>query len=179
MSAILLATLPCVSMVGSAARGYNAAIMTGSLPDHDFTRVASLIGRPDAVIPRPPAGRNMRQLFFGEFSAEIDESRCHALFRGHEPVGLSDLPREVLFVLLKHRPRPVTGKTLLKELWHPGANPSNVAKQVRSLRLEMGDEKERRYIRTLKKEGYAFVMPVTELPAQGSGPAATAPPHTN
>src|SRR4051812_16461667 len=109
----------------------------------------------------------MRQLFFGEFSAELDESGCRALFHGANPVGLSDLPREVLFVLLRHRPRPVTGKSLLRELWPSGANPSNVAKQVRTLRTELGDGQAGRYIRTLKKEGYAFVMPVTESPTEG------------
>ena len=104
----------------------------------------------------------MQRLCFGEFSAEIDDSRCHGLYRGREPIGLSNVPRKVLFILLQHRPRPVTAKTLLKELWHPGANPSNVAKQVRSLRVAMGDERSGTYMRTLKKEGYAFVMPVTE-----------------
>jgi DNA-binding winged helix-turn-helix (wHTH) protein len=104
----------------------------------------------------------MRELHFGDFSAEIDESGCHGLFRAQRPVGLSDVPRRVLFVLLQHRPRPVGAKLLLKVLWHPGANPSNVAKQVRALRTAMGDERAGRYIATVKKEGYAFVMPVTE-----------------
>jgi DNA-binding winged helix-turn-helix (wHTH) protein len=108
----------------------------------------------------------MQRLYFGEFSAEIDDSRCYGLYRGREPIGLSDVPRKVLFILLQHRPKPVPAKTLLKELWHPGANPSNVAKQVRSLRVAMGDERSGRYTRTLKKEGYAFVMPVTEAPAE-------------
>jgi DNA-binding winged helix-turn-helix (wHTH) protein len=108
----------------------------------------------------------MQRLYFGEFSAEIDDSRCHGLYRGREPIGLSDVPRKVLFILLQQRPRPVPAKTLLKELWHPGANPSNVAKQVRSLRLAMGDARSGRYMRTLKKEGYAFVMPVTEAAAE-------------
>ena len=108
----------------------------------------------------------MRQLYFGEFSAELDESSCQGLFRGHEPVALSDVPRRVLFILLEHRPRPVTAKTLLNELWHVGANPSNVAKQVRALRVAMGDEHAPgTYIRTVNKEGYAFVMPVTEASA--------------
>jgi DNA-binding winged helix-turn-helix (wHTH) protein len=110
------------------------------------------------------AGRVMRQLRFGEFSAEIDDSGCHGLFRGEQPVGLSDVPRKVLFVLLQHRPRPVLSKLLLQELWHPGANPSNIAKQVRVLRMALGDEHSQRYIMTVKKEGYAFVMPVTERP---------------
>jgi DNA-binding winged helix-turn-helix (wHTH) protein len=113
----------------------------------------------------------MRQLYFGEFSAELDESGCHGLFRGHEPIGLSDVPRKVLFILLEHRPRPVTAKTLLNELWHPGANPSNVAKQVRALRVAMSDDRSGgNYIRTIKKEGYAFVMPVKESPAGTSAP---------
>jgi DNA-binding winged helix-turn-helix (wHTH) protein len=117
----------------------------------------------------------MRQLHFGEFSAELDESRCHGLFRGYEPVGLSDLPRKVLFVLLEHCPRPVAAKTLLNALWHPGANPSNVAKQVRALRVAMSDERAPgSYIRTIGKEGYAFVMPVTATPAEASTPAAAA-----
>jgi DNA-binding winged helix-turn-helix (wHTH) protein len=106
----------------------------------------------------------MQRLYFGEFSAEIDDSRCHGLYRGREPIGLSDVPRKVLFILLQHRPRPVTAKTLLNALWHPGANPSNVAKQVRALREVLGDGRAGRYMRTLKKEGYAFVMPVTEAP---------------
>lgn len=111
----------------------------------------------------------MRQLYFGEFSVELDESRCHALYRGYEPVGLSDLPRKVLFVLLERRPRPVTAKTLLHALWRPGANASNVAKQVRALRAAMGDARAPgSYIRTIGKEGYAFVMPATESPATGS-----------
>ena len=119
----------------------------------------------------------MRQLYFGEFSAEIDESRCHGLFRGYEPVVLSDLPRKVLFTLLEHCPRPVTAKTLLNALWHPGANPSNVAKQVRALRVVLGDERSPgSYIRTIGKEGYAFVMPVTESPADASILAAAAVP---
>jgi DNA-binding winged helix-turn-helix (wHTH) protein len=108
----------------------------------------------------------MRQLFFGEYTVELDESHCQGLYRGHEPVGLSDVPRRVLFILLEHRPRPVAAKKLLNELWHSGANPSNVAKQVRALRAAMRDERgPGAYIRTIKKEGYAFVMPVTESPA--------------
>ena len=119
----------------------------------------------------------MRQLYFGEFSAELDESRLHAVFRGYEPVALSDLPRKVLFVLLEHCPRPVTAKTLLNALWHPGANPSNVAKQVRALRAALGDGRPPgSYIRTLGKEGYAFVMPVTPAPADPITPTAAAVP---
>ena len=105
-----------------------------------------------------------RQLYFGEFSAELDASDCHGLYRGHEPVGLSDVPRKVLFLLLQERPRPVLAKALMHELWHPGANTSNVAKQVKALRIAMGDDRSQSYIRTIKKEGYAFVMPVTEAP---------------
>jgi DNA-binding winged helix-turn-helix (wHTH) protein len=117
----------------------------------------------------------MRQLFFGEYTAELDESHCHGLYRGHEPVGLSDVPRKVLFILLEHRPRPVAAKRLLNELWHSGANPSNVAKQVRALRMAMGDEREPgSYIRTIKKEGYAFVMPVTESLAETRAVTASA-----
>ena len=115
----------------------------------------------------------MRQLHFGEFSAELDESRCHGLFRGYEPVGLSDLPRKVLYILLEHCPRPVAGKMLLSALWHPGANPSNVAKQVRALRAAMGDARSPgSYIRTVGKEGYAFVMPVTASPDETITPFA-------
>jgi DNA-binding winged helix-turn-helix (wHTH) protein len=113
----------------------------------------------------------MRLLHFGEFSAEIDDAGCHALFRGGLPVGLSDVPRKVLFVLLRHRPRPVLSKYLLNELWHPGANPSNLAKQVRSLRTALADSSQH-YIMTVNKEGYAFVMPVVES-AQGRSPSAT------
>jgi DNA-binding winged helix-turn-helix (wHTH) protein len=106
----------------------------------------------------------MHRLYFGEFWAEVDEARCHGVFREHEPVALSDVPRKVLFLLLQQHPRPVVAKDLLSELWHPGANPSNIAKQVRALRSALGDEGAQRYIRTLNKEGYAFVMPVADAP---------------
>src|SRR5262249_1060725 len=124
---------------------------------------ASILAR-SSPLAQAPSAQHLRRLFFGEFSAEIDASGCRTLFRGTDPVALSEIPREVLFMLLKHRPRPVTGKRLLNEIWHHGANPSNVAKQVRALRQELGDMRAGRYIRTLKKEGYAFVMPVTESP---------------
>lgn len=107
----------------------------------------------------------MHRLYFGEFWAEVDEAGCHGVFRGHEPVALSDVPRKVLFLLLRQHPRPIVAKVLLGELWHPGANPSNIAKQVRALRSALGDDDAQRYIRTLNKEGYAFVMPVAETPA--------------
>jgi DNA-binding winged helix-turn-helix (wHTH) protein len=149
--------------------------MTGSFPLPDHTDYPTAPEGPRPVHTPAAPEQSMQQLFFGDFSAEIDASGCHGLFKGYEPVGLSDLPREVLFILLQYRPRPVSAKALLKELWHPGANPSNVAKQVRSLRLEMGDELDRRYIRTVKKEGYAFVMPVTERHAQNIEPATAAP----
>jgi DNA-binding winged helix-turn-helix (wHTH) protein len=106
----------------------------------------------------------MHRLYFGEFWAEVDEAGCHGVFRDHEPVALSDVPRKVLFLLLQQHPRPIVAKDLMSELWHPGANPSNVAKQVRALRSALGDDGTQRYIRTLNKEGYAFVMPVAETP---------------
>jgi DNA-binding winged helix-turn-helix (wHTH) protein len=110
----------------------------------------------------------MEKLYFGEFSVEIDEARCHGVFRGDEPLALSDMPRKVLFALLKQRPRPVIAKELLSELWRPDANPSNVAKQVRALRRALDDDDAQHYIRTLNKEGYAFVMPVAKTPLRTS-----------
>ncbi|HET7545986.1 MAG TPA: winged helix-turn-helix domain-containing protein [Polyangiaceae bacterium] len=114
----------------------------------------------------------MHRLYFGEFWAEVDEAGCHGVFREHEPVALSDVPRKVLFLLLQQHPRPIVAKDLLGELWHPGANPSNIAKQVRALRFALGDDGTQRYIRTLNKQGYAFVMPVADAPpSPGSGTA--------
>src|SRR4051812_30957220 len=106
----------------------------------------------------------MQRLYFGEFWAEVDEAHCYGVFRGHEPVALSDVPRRVLFALLRQHPRPIVAKELLNELWRPGANASNIAKQVRALRLALGDDDAQRYIRTLNKEGYAFVMPIAQTP---------------
>jgi DNA-binding winged helix-turn-helix (wHTH) protein len=106
----------------------------------------------------------MHRLYFGEFWAEVDEARCHGVFRDHAPLALSDVPRKVLFLLLQQHPRPVVAKDLLSNLWHPGANASNIAKQVRALRSALGDDDAQRYIRTVNKEGYAFVMPVTATP---------------
>jgi len=114
----------------------------------------------------------MQRLYFGEFWAEIDDGRCYGVFRGHEPVALSDVPRRVLFALLQQRPRPVVAKELMAQLWGPSANASNIAKQVRALRLALGDDDAQRYIRTLNKEGYAFVMPVENVPPRASSEVA-------
>lgn len=128
----------------------------------------------DTPGPGSPIQPRLRRLYFGSFSAEVDESRCHGLYREHEPIALSDMPRRVLFALLRERPRPVIAKALLEQLWPPGANASNLAKQVRTLRRALGDEQAQRYIRTLNKEGYAFVMGVTAAP-QDRNAAATEP----
>jgi DNA-binding winged helix-turn-helix (wHTH) protein len=112
----------------------------------------------------------MDRLYFGDFWVEVDDARCYGVFRGQEPIALSDVPRKVLFVLLKQRPRPVIAKELLSELWRPDANPSNVAKQVRALRRALNDDEAQRYIRTLNKEGYAFVMPAAPTPPRASAP---------
>jgi len=110
----------------------------------------------------------MHRLYFGEFWAEVDEERCYGVFRDHQPVALSDVPRKVLFLLLQQHPRPVIAKDLLSQLWHADANPSNIAKQVRALRFALGDDDAQRYIRTVNKEGYAFVMPVGDTPPRAS-----------
>lgn len=125
---------------------------------------------PFADVPDPSARApsGPRRLCFGAFSADVDESGCHCLYREREPLALSDMPRRVLLALLRQRPRPVLAKALLEQLWPPGANPSNLAKQVRTLRQALGDEHEQRYIRTLNKEGYAFVMTVTECPPEAA-----------
>jgi DNA-binding winged helix-turn-helix (wHTH) protein len=131
-----------------------------------------------ATVPplRSPSD-DVRRLCFGEFAADVDESRCHCLYREREPLALSDMPRRVLLALLRERPRPVMAKALLEQLWPAGANPSNLAKQVRTLRRALGDEHGQRYIRTLNKEGYAFVMTVTECPRNAaSAPGASALP---
>jgi DNA-binding winged helix-turn-helix (wHTH) protein len=123
--------------------------------------------------------QKMHRLYFGDFWAEVDEARCHGVFRGHEPVALSDVPRKVLFLLLQQRPRPIVAKALLSELWHPGANASNIAKQVRALRAALGGDDTQRYIRTLNKEGYAFVMPVADTPPRVIESGAFARPATS
>lgn len=117
----------------------------------------------------------MQLLQFGEFSAEIDDLKCHAIFRGRAPVGLSDVPRKVLFQLLRNRPRPVMGKLLLQELWPAGANPSNLAKQIRAIRAALGDSRSQRYIMTVNKEGYAFVMTVRESSLEAGAPGEVEP----
>src|SRR5262245_1049438 len=113
--------------------------------DHELDR-ARVIRVSD--FPGPPPEPQRRQVYFGEFAAELDASECLGLYRGREPVGLSDVPRRVLFLLLQARPRPVLAKALMNALWHPGANPSNVAKQVKALRMALGDERAQMYIRT-------------------------------
>ncbi|MET0410606.1 MAG: winged helix-turn-helix domain-containing protein [Polyangiaceae bacterium] len=109
-----------------------------------------------------------RRLCFGDFSVDVDEQRCHCLYHQRQPVALSDMPRRVLLALLQQRPRPVMAKALLEQLWPAGANASNLAKQVRTLRRALGDEHGQSYIRTLNKEGYAFVMTVTECPSEAA-----------
>src|SRR4051812_1659059 len=40
-----------------------------------------------------------QRLYFGEFSAEMRGGLCTGIFRGYEPIALSDMPRKVLSIL--------------------------------------------------------------------------------
>ncbi len=98
------------------------------------------------------------------------DSRGKSLFRGGVPVGLSPYEFEVLHLLVR-RPNVVLLKdVLIRAGWQDTAVCDNsLEKLVNKLRRHLDADDLERHIRTVPRQGYQFVAPVTEV--EGESPA--------
>jgi DNA-binding winged helix-turn-helix (wHTH) protein/TolB-like protein/TPR repeat protein len=89
------------------------------------------------------------------------------------PVSLTPKAFEVLLVLVQNGSRLTTKEELMQKVW-PGSfvEEANLTVNVSAIRKLLGKTPDRRpYIETVPKKGYRFVMAVTEVPEETSGPA--------
>lgn len=106
---------------------------------------------------------------FGDFTVHRRE---RSLRRDGIRLKLHGQPFEILLLLLEHPGEVVTREDLQAKLWHGDTfvdfeNGLNVA--VKKLRQTLGDSATTpRYIETLPKVGYRFLMPVTTLEPLGT-----------
>ena len=98
---------------------------------------------------------------FGDFTH--DASR-RLLLRGADPVHLSPKAFQLLSILLRERPRAVSKKDLLDQLWPDRiVNEGNLASTVADLRSALGDDPHApRFIRTFYGYGYSFTAAADE-----------------
>lgn len=124
-------------------------------------------------------------LQFGDFTLDIGD---RVLLRGGRPVALTPKAFDVLVALAGRPGRLVTKDELLSEVW-PDAivEESNLAYHVFALRKALGETDGDRFVETVPRHGYRFVVPVKsveaagvevapDLPAEGSEQDAAPPP---
>jgi DNA-binding winged helix-turn-helix (wHTH) protein len=85
------------------------------------------------------------------------------LYRARDLVKLEPKSYEVLVYLVQHAERLVTHKELLEYVWHDTfVQPIAIARSITAIRQAVGDSgKVQRVIKTLPRQGYRFVAPVT------------------
>lgn len=115
--------------------------------------------------------RESRRLFrFGLFEADLDNARLtHKGVR----VRLQHQPFRVLAMLLEHSGQIVTREELRQELWPAGTYVSfdaSLNMALKRLRSALGDDADNpRFIETVPKRGYRFIVPVSMEGAQKPG----------
>jgi DNA-binding winged helix-turn-helix (wHTH) protein/tetratricopeptide (TPR) repeat protein len=99
---------------------------------------------------------------FGEYRLDAKERR---LLRGEQPIPLTAKVFDTLLVLVRNGGHLVSKDALLKEVWSDAfVEEANLARHVWTIRKALGDdENEHRYIETIPKIGYRFVVPVRQL----------------
>ena len=101
------------------------------------------------------------------FGPYLLDSRSRSLTRGGESVGLSQYEYEVLHLLVR-RPNMVLSKdVLIRAGWQDTAVGDNsLEKLVSKLRRHLDAGDLNRYIKTVPRQGYQFVAPVTAIEGQ-------------
>ncbi len=105
------------------------------------------------------------------FGPYLLDSRSRSLTRGGESVGLSPYEYEVLHLLVR-RPNVVLSKdVLIRAGWQDTAVGDNsLEKLVSKLRRQLDAGDLSRYIKTVPRQGYQFVAPVTAVQGHDAAP---------
>jgi TolB-like protein/DNA-binding winged helix-turn-helix (wHTH) protein len=121
-----------------------------------------------------------RLVRFGGFEFDLESGD---LWKGSRRIKLQNQPRQVLRVLVSRPGELVTREELRRELWPSDTfvdfdNGLNVV--IRKIRDALGDvTPSPRFVETEKAQGYRFIAPLSELPAQPDIESATASPRLN
>ena len=108
------------------------------------------------------AGESRRLFRFGLFEADLDNTQ---LTRKGVRVRLQEQPFRILAMLLEHSGQIVTREDLRQELWPAGTYVSfdaSLNMALKRLRSALGDDADNpRFIETIPKRGYRFIVPVS------------------
>ena len=109
------------------------------------------------------------RLGFGDLVLDITTRQ---LLRGGEELRLSPKAFELLRLLIEERPRAMAKTELIERLWPDTyVAEANLPSLVAEIREVTGDNAaEPRFIRTIRRFGYAFCASVTDDAAAGSAP---------
>lgn len=109
------------------------------------------------------------RLGFGDLVLDITTRQ---LLRGGEELRLSPKAFELLRLLIEERPRAMAKTELIERLWPDTyVAEANLPSLVAEIREVTGDNAaEPRFIRTIRRFGYAFCASVTDDGAAGSAP---------
>ena len=107
------------------------------------------------------------KLGFGDLILDIGTRQ---LLRGAEELRLSPKAFELLKLLVEERPRAISKNDLIERLWPDTfVAEANLPSLVAEIREVTGDSAEEpRFIRTIRRFGYAFCATVTDVSAGGS-----------
>jgi DNA-binding winged helix-turn-helix (wHTH) protein/tetratricopeptide (TPR) repeat protein len=113
-----------------------------------------------------PALRDIDRLRFGHFEVDLGSGE---LFRNGRRIALQDLPFQVLTALVTNSGQLLTREELITRFWpkSPTSDDDSLNTAVRKIRRALGDDvKTPRYIETVGRRGYHFVMPVRPAESQ-------------
>jgi DNA-binding winged helix-turn-helix (wHTH) protein len=99
---------------------------------------------------------------FGEFTVDADQ---RVLLRHGQPLLLAPKVLETLLTLVENSGRIIEKEELMKRLWPDTfVEESNLTYCIVQLRKTLGDEaRHPRYIETIPKRGYRFIVDVEEV----------------
>ncbi len=101
--------------------------------------------------------------------------RAYELRRSGQPIRLSRIPMELLFLLVERRGELVTRNEIVARIWGKDVfldTDNSINAAVRKLRQVLDDDPEHpRYLQTVTGMGYRFIAPVVEVSPPEASPA--------
>jgi len=106
---------------------------------------------------------------FGDFDVDV---RGHTLRRGERQINLGERAFGVLSLLIENAGKVVTRHELIDAVWRDViVTDDSLARAVSDLRAALDDDAAHaRYIRTVHRQGYLFIAPVTAIDGAESAP---------
>jgi DNA-binding winged helix-turn-helix (wHTH) protein len=101
--------------------------------------------------------------------------RAYELRRSGQPIRLSRIPMELLFLLVERRGELVTRDEIVARIWGKDVfldTDNSINAAVRKLRQVLDNDPEHpRYLQTVTRMGYRFIAPVLEVSPPDASPA--------